>query len=157
MDATRDPVVRDARLDDVATIRRFGEVHVPAHYTPLIGDEAARTQVATYWNDERISSAVAHGLVVVAEHEGRIVGVGQRGRRDDDHVIYKLYVAPELRGRGIGPRLIDALSAHIDADVVHIEHFAENVRAGAFYEREGFTVERVEDGIVWRSRPLTRP
>lgn len=38
-----------------------------------------------------------------------------------------------------------------------------NVRAGAFYEREGFTVERVEPSVagdpaldvVWRTRPLT--
>ncbi|MFD9700551.1 GNAT family N-acetyltransferase [Lentzea sp. NPDC059081] len=157
MDATKDPVVRDAKLDDVAEICRFGEEHVPAHYTPLIGDEAAGQQVARYWNDDQITTAVTNGLVVVAEHDGRIVGVGQRGRRDSDHVIYKLYVEPGLRGHGIGPRLIDALSAHIDADVLYIEHFVENERAGAFYEREGFTIQRVEDGIVWRSRPLTRP
>jgi hypothetical protein len=39
-----------------------------------------------------------------------------------------------------------------------------NERAGAFYEREGFPVERIEPrptddpglGVVWRVRPLTR-
>lgn len=45
----------------------------------------------------------------------------------------------------------------MDTDKVYIEHFGANVRAGAFYEREGFTVERTEQDIVWRSRAVTRP
>lgn len=61
------------------------------------------------------------------------------------------------RVRGIGPRLIAALTAQMDTDRVHIEHFVQNERAGKFYEREGFQVERIEQGIVWRSRPVTRP
>lgn len=145
--------MRDARPEDVAGICRFGEEHIPAHYAPLIGEEDARDQVTTYWNEAHVASAVARGLVVVAVRGGEVVGVGQRG---PDHVIYKLYVHPRLRGHGLGPRLIDALSAHMDADVVFIEHFLQNERAGAFYEREGFKVRRVENGIVWRSRPLSR-
>jgi hypothetical protein len=43
-----------------------------------------------------------------------------------------------------------------------IEHFVANERAGAFYEREGSSVERIESGptedpalgIVWRARHL---
>ncbi|SDG12048.1 Ribosomal protein S18 acetylase RimI [Lentzea fradiae] len=145
--------MRDAQPEDVAGICLFGEKHIPAHYAPLIGEEAAHDQVRTYWNEAHVASAVARGLVVVAERQGEVVGVGQRG---PGHVIYKLYVHPELRGHGLGPRLIDALCAHMDAEVVLIEHFVQNERAGAFYEREGFTVQRVENGIVWRSRPLTR-
>ncbi|WP_352236393.1 GNAT family N-acetyltransferase [Lentzea sp. NBRC 102530] len=147
--------MRDARPEDIAGICRFGEEHVERHYAPLIGDEAAAAQVTRWWNEEQITSAVHGNLVVVAAAEGRIVGVGQRGRRGDDHVIYKLYVDPALRGGGIGPRLIGALVAHVDADEVFVEHFAENERAGAFYEREGFVVRGVEDGVVWRS--FTRP
>lgn len=49
-----------------------------------------------------------------------------------------------------------------DADRLYIEHFVANERAGAFYEREGFTVERIELsptedpalGVVWRARQL---
>jgi len=102
------------------------------------------------------------GAVVVAEAGGKIVGVGQRGRNGADHVVYKLYVAPGHRGHGLGRRLLAALVEQLppDADRLYIEHFAANERAGAFYQREGFVVDRIEPGpteplgVVWRVREL---
>jgi GNAT superfamily N-acetyltransferase len=166
MSAGHGPVVRNADRDDVMAICRFGEVHVRNHYTPLIGAEAAAKQVRMWWHETNIGGAVARNAVVVADEGGRIVGVGQRGLNGDDHVIYKLYVHPGYRGGGLGPRLLDALIAQLppDVDRLYIEHFVANERAGAFYEREGFAVARVEPGstgdpglgVVWRVRELTR-
>ena len=157
-------IVRDAEHGDVAAICRFGDVHIRRHYTPLIGAPAADEQVCRWWNETHIGTAVAEGLVVVAEVDGRLVGVGQRGRRGTDHVVYKLYVHPQHRGRGLGPLLLDALMTQLppDAARLYIEHFVANARAGAFYERQGFTVERIESsptqdpglGVVWRARGL---
>jgi ribosomal protein S18 acetylase RimI-like enzyme len=82
-------------------------------------------------------------------------------------VVYKLYLHPQYRGRGLGPRVLDALIRQLpaDADRLYIEHFAANERAGAFYERAGFTVERIEPSptedparaVVWRVRQLANP
>jgi ribosomal protein S18 acetylase RimI-like enzyme len=156
----REPVVRGAGTADVAGICAFGEAHIRPHYTPLIGAAAADAQVRDWWNAEQIGAAVDSGLVVVAEADGRVVGVGQRGRHGTDHVIYKLYVDPAHRNQGVGPRLLAALTAELppDADRLYIEHFAANQRAGDFYEREGFAVERIEPSasgtraldVVWR-------
>lgn len=164
MASSAEPVVRDAEHDDVAAICRFGEAHIRPHYAPLIGAEAADEQVRRWWNETHVGAAVAEGLVVVAEADGQILGVGQRGRSGADHVVYKLYVDPEHRGRGLGPQLLAAITRQLpaDADRLCIEHFVANERAGAFYEREGFTVERIEAsptedpalGIVWRARHL---
>jgi GNAT superfamily N-acetyltransferase len=161
------PVVRDAHHDDVAAICRFGEAHIRAHYAPLIGAEAADQQVRRWWNATEIGAAVDEGFVVVAENDGQLVGVGQRGRRGTDHVVYKLYVHPQHRGRGLGPLLLDAIIQQLPAntDRLYVEHFTANERAGTFYEREGFTVERIESGpmenpalgIVWRVRHLAPP
>lgn len=67
-------------------------------------------------------------------------------------------------GRGVGPRLVEALIRQLPSGTVRlcVEHFAANERAGSFYEREGFTVERVEPSgtgdpaldVVWRVRDL---
>lgn len=164
MASSAEPVVREAGPDDVMAICRFGEMHIRSHYAPLIGAAAAAEQVSSWWNETHVGAAVADGLVVVAEAQGHLVGIGQRGRRGADHVVYKLYVHPQQRGRGLGPRLLDALTTQLptDADRLYIEHFVANERAGAFYEREGFTVERIEPGpvghpalgVVWRVRPL---
>jgi ribosomal protein S18 acetylase RimI-like enzyme len=163
MVSTAEPVVRNADHDDVAAICRFGAAHIRPHYAPLIGAAAADKQVRDWWNETHIGAAVADGLVVVAERDGQLIGVGQRGRRGADHVVYKLYVHPQHRGRGLGPRLIDALTRQLpaDADCLYIEHFGANGRASAFYERAGFTVQRIEPSptgnpaldIVWRRRP----
>ncbi|MBO3089653.1 GNAT family N-acetyltransferase [Cellulomonas dongxiuzhuiae] len=159
-------VVRDAATGDVASVCAFGRAHVPPHYAPLIGEAAAQQQVTTWWSEEQIGSAVGRGLVVVAEAAGRVVGVAQRGRAGDDHVLYKLYVDPLFRGRGLGPRLVDAVVRRLppDARRLCVEHFAGNARAGAFYEREGFEVERTEPSgddpaldVVWRARDLVNP
>ena len=162
MASRAEPVVRDAEHDDVAAICRFGEKHIRPHYAPLIGAEAADEQVRSWWNETQVGAAVAEGLVVVADADGQLVGVGQRGRRGADHVVYKLYVHPQHRGRGLGPQLLDALTRQLpaDADRLHVEHFVANERAGAFYAREGFTVERIESSptgdpalaVVWRTR-----
>ena len=159
-----EPVVRDAVPADVAAICRFGEDHIRPHYAPLIGPEAAEAQVRQWWNATAIGTAVGQGLAVVADLDGRIVGVGQRGLSGADHVVYKLYVHPGHRGRGLGPRLLDALVEQLpaDADRLSIEHFAANERAGAFYEREGFPTARIEPSptddprlaVVWRTRDL---
>ncbi|HEY8474460.1 MAG TPA: GNAT family N-acetyltransferase [Natronosporangium sp.] len=167
MTTQTEPVVRDAGPADVAAICQFGAAYIEPHYTPLIGAEAAAAQVRNWWNEQRISEAVAAGLVVVAEAGGQLVGVGQRGRNGADHVVYKLYVHPDLRGHGLGPRLLDALIRQLpaDADRLYIEHFAANERAGKFYDREGYTVDHVEPSptgdprlaVVWRVRELHRP
>ncbi len=158
------PVVRPARRDDVMAICHFGEEHVRAHYAPLIGEEAAARQVRMWWHETNVAGAVARGSVVVADDGGNLAGVGQRGLDGDDHVIYKLYVHPSHRGGGLGVRLLDVLIGQLpsDAERLYIEHFVANERAGAFYEREGFTVDRVEPsstgdprlGVVWRVRSL---
>lgn len=124
--------------------------------------DAADEQLHQWWNETHIGAAVAEGLVVVAEADGQLVGVGQRGRYGVEHVVYKLYVAPQHRGRGLGPQLLDALTRQLpmNADRLYIEHFAANERAGAFYERAGFAVQRIEASptgdparaVVWRAR-----
>ncbi|OLZ54810.1 GNAT family N-acetyltransferase [Amycolatopsis keratiniphila] len=144
------PVVRDADRDDVMAICRFGEEHVRAHYAPLIGEAEAARQVRMWWNTTNIAGAVARGAVVVADDSGRLAGVGQGGLDGDEQVIRKLYTLP--RHRGLGSRLLEVLIGRLPADVgrVYAEHLLADESAGLFFEREGFTVERIEPGGVVR-------
>jgi hypothetical protein len=103
-------IVRVGAHGDVASICAFGEAHIRAHYAPLIGADAADAQVRDWWNSTHLNVAVDAGMVVVADADGQLVGVSQRGRNGAEHVVYKLYVHPRYRGPRDRPAV--ALCAH---------------------------------------------
>ena len=158
--------IRMAELGDVDAIVAFGAAVVPEHYASILGQRAARAQLA-WWTPERIAPAVEAGRIHLAITDGRdVVGVCQTGEMDGEQVIWKLYITPEHRGRSLGVALlrqaISLLPGH--AEAVDVEHFAGNTSAARFYEREGFEVIRTDPApsdqspdaaIVWRRLQLT--
>jgi ribosomal protein S18 acetylase RimI-like enzyme len=155
--------VRVAKAADVDPIIAFGSAVVPPHYTPILGADTARAQLA-WWTRERIASAVGAGRVHVAVAGDAIVGVSETGELAGEQVIWKLYLAPDFRGRSIGVELLRHAVAALPGKVDHVlvEHFAGNTRAGTFYERQGFTVVGSDPGgsgdpnaaVVWRRLEL---
>ena len=167
METEHKVAIRLADEHDVDAIARFGAAVIPPHYEPLIGKAAAQEQVDRWWARERLTAALSNGVLLVAvDDANQLVGVAEVGRWEGDPVIWKLYVHPERRGRGIGRALLRAAISEVPrpASRVILEHFAGNKRAATFYEREGFTVRRVEPsptgvpalGVVWRARRLAR-
>lgn len=73
-----------------------------------------------------------------------LVGLRREARRKRAHkaTLWGLYVAPELRGRGTGIRLVEALLARARATpgltVIQLTVMADNVQALALYSRLGF-------------------
>jgi ribosomal protein S18 acetylase RimI-like enzyme len=155
-----DVAVRLADEHDLDAIEAFGAAVVPAHYEPIIGKAAAQEQVDLWWTRKRLRSALSKGALVVAEHDDELVGVAEVGVWERDPVIWKLYLKPERRGRGIGRVLLRAAILEVprEASRVILEHFAGNERAAAFYEREGFEHLRTDPAAsgdpaaatVWR-------
>ena len=157
--------VRKANHGDVDAIVAFGAAVIPEHYAPILGQQDAQAQLA-WWTPDRILPAVEAGRVHVATTDGRdVVGVCQTGEMNGEQVIWKLYLAPDYRGRSIGLELlrqaISGLPRH--ADRVDVEHFAGNTSAAKFYEREGFKVVRTDPppsgkspdhAILWRRLKL---
>ena len=58
--------------------------------------------------------------------------------------IDHLYVEPAFHGRGVGGALVQF--AQRQHDELRLYTFQSNVRARAFYERHGFTIEALTDG-----------
>ncbi len=157
--------IRTATTDDLDGIVAFGSAVVPQYYTPILGERAAHEQLA-WWTRERLSPAVQAGrLHVASTADGNVVGVCQTGELAHDQVIWKLYLAPEYRGRSLGVELLRHAVALLPDGVDHVdvEHFAGNVGAAKFYDREGFAVIRTDPApsgespnaaIVWRRLPL---
>ena len=86
--------------------------------------------------------------IYVAAEDGRIVGVA--GFYRPMRFLHSLYVAE--RGRGIGKALLDHVAARAGGPL-SLKVQAQNLRAQAFYAREGFTaMERGRDpgsDVTW--------
>ena len=156
--------VRKAGLDDLDAIVAFGSAVIPPFYTPILGERAAQAQLA-WWTADRMAPAVEASRVCVAATDHAVVGVCQTGELAGEQVIWKMYLAPEYRGRSLGVELLRQAIASLPQGVgrVDVEHFAGNIRAAKFYEREGFKVIRTDppptgewpnSAIVWRRRQL---
>lgn len=64
--------IRLARVDDLDDIARFAADVVPAHYTPILGEDGARAQLQ-WWTPERMRPAVEAGYVHVAVADRAII------------------------------------------------------------------------------------
>ena len=104
-----------------------------------------------------LAQSVASGEMTIAWRDGRMAGfmVCTPGW------IEQLYLDPDLRGQGIGRRLVDW--AKTEADALQLWCFAENSAARAFYAAQGFAEiggsagdneERLPDILLrWRRQP----
>ncbi len=81
---------------------------------------------------EHAAMLIRRGWVSVARKAGRVAGFMAREGED----IHALYVARPARGHGIGTALIDHAKAR--ASRLGLWTFEANLRARAFYRRQGF-------------------
>lgn len=74
--------------------------------------------------------------------------------------VQDLWIAPESRGAGLGPRLLAAAFGHgqaaWQADYVMLTVHADNPRAKAFYDRLGFVAHEQSRLMQLIGAPLTR-
>lgn len=91
--------------------------------------------------DVRIRKIQFYQLIV----DGRMAGFGAIGPLEPPAVwkLYKLYMLPELHGRGLGSRLLqhcEAEARRFGARRMRLEVNKRNLRPLAAYQRNGFTV-----------------
>lgn len=125
---------------------------------PLRPDDRdwVRDRVAERWGSPTV---VAHGVVyepsslpgLVAEDDGRAVGLLTFIVEGGECEIVTIDAFDE--GRGVGTALIDAVKA-FGHKRLWLVTTNDNSRAQRFYERVGFSLVRVHQGAVERSREL---
>lgn len=116
------------------------------------------------WTLDSFRSMLAQPLVLasVAELEGRIVAYSIAWAIGDEAELVNLCVAQELRGTGLGGRMLDAFLAALDergGATVYLEVRDSNEAAQALYRGRGFVAagrrkgyyrRPAEDAVVMR-------
>jgi ribosomal protein S18 acetylase RimI-like enzyme len=125
--------LRTANADDVADVTRL----VKAAYEPYIERIGMRPGPMT----EDYARVIRDRHVIVAERDGRIVGVIVLGVDDEGFVIDNVAVHPSQRGRGLGRALLtlaETEAARAGFDSIHLythEKMTENLN---LYARLGY-------------------
>jgi GNAT superfamily N-acetyltransferase len=138
----------DAGLTTAVTIRRATAEELPACaalYVAVLRETFTWVDPARHRETDFYRAARDEEIYVAVE-DGRIVGLA--GVYGPQNFLHSLYVTE--RGRGIGKRLLDHVAACADGPI-SLKCQAKNLRAQAFYAREGFVCTEAgeDDGVAW--------
>ena len=134
--------IRSARADDIPAVSALLIAAWHATYDSIYGSVEV-DEVTGRWHTVAVLSAqldTPNTVFLVAEdHEG-LLGTSYARRMEDGVVMLdRIYLRPDVLGRGIGTQLIDATMATFQmASRVRLEVAPKNAPAIAFYQRHGF-------------------
>ena len=159
--------IRSANIDDAQTIADFHVKVWRRTYRDLAPEEAYTALNEEYrgkkWK-EKLASNDSTQVVLVAEIEGRLVGIGAAGGPSESIFgargeIKFLYVDPDCQRKGIGRTLLAQLAANLrkmNYQGAALGVVYGNESAIAFYEAfNGQPAgEYTDPGPLWRSRNM---
>lgn len=139
MSSVVDFTIRNVEEKDVGAISQLAHRIWRQHYTPIIGEEQVEYMLNNWYSHAFLKSQVVdkERLFLTAELKGELVGYIQSSQHDGMTFIHKLYIAQEVRGRGIGRSLLEAIPQD---KPLRLRVNRQNIDSVAFYQRYGFEI-----------------
>ena len=141
--------VRDAGVDDVPAIQRVARTTWDHTYQWSIPEGVRAEFVSQAYSSDSLRRRMESNVFLVAAEGEEVFGFADfRALSETEAELAALYVLPEMQGRGIGARLLEAGIGRFPPRtrfVLRVER--ANTRAQRFYEAHGFrhTGEHAED------------
>lgn len=132
--------IRDAGVDDVREIQRVARITWDHTYRETIPESVRKEFLSQAYSAEALRLRMESDTFLVAFHDDGVVGFADfRSRPTREVELAAIYVLPEMQGRGIGSRLLEAGISRFPLStsfVLRVER--DNTRARRFYEAHGF-------------------
>ena len=150
MSITEQEPISISSVAEDAELARIAEMAVRiwrAHYPGIISHEQIQYMLERMYAIETIRAEIrSQGIryyQILAD--GQMVGFASMGPTSEPGMakLHKLYVVPEVHGRGLGKRLLNHCEtgmAQIGARRLILAVNKRNAKAIAFYQRNGFAV-----------------
>lgn len=139
-------IIRKITSSEAGIIHDLAHEIWPSTFSEILSKDQISYMLNWMYNEETLQQQMEEGhQFFVAEENGLAIGfLGVQSRYPDEHStkIHKLYVLPEIQGRGIGKELINvavnvAKENGSDRLVLNVNRFNKAV---SFYQRIGFTI-----------------
>jgi ribosomal protein S18 acetylase RimI-like enzyme len=132
--------IRDAGVDDVRGIQNVVRTTWEHTYRKSIPEDVRKEFVSQAYSTGLLRHRMEANVFLVALHNGSVVGFADfRSRSSTEVELAAIYVLPEMQGRGIGSRLLQAGIGRFSLSkslMLQVEQ--DNTRAQRFYEAHGF-------------------
>ena len=141
--------VRDAGVDDVPAIQRVARTTWDHTYQWSIPEGVRAEFVNQAYSNYALRRRMESNVLLVAAEGEEVFGFADFGSLSETEAeLAAIYVLPEMQGRGIGARLLEAGTGRFPPRtrfVLRVER--DNIQAQRFYEAHGFrrTEEHAED------------
>ena len=144
-------LLRRAKEKDVDIISSLAEKIWPQTYSAYISEEQLRFMLDKMYNRGELLGQLESGCIfLLASEDGKDVGFAGFSVIDPQNKTYKLhklYVLPEMHGKGIGKILINEvvnLVAHEGGKTLQL-NVNRNNNAKDFYLKAGFNIKETVD------------
>lgn len=141
---------RRATASDIPVLRELAERIWRAYYPPIIGLEQIEYMLGWMYSHETIHRELSEGVVweLGETSDGPIGFLSITLETGEQAKLNKLYLLPELHGRGLGAQMIVRaciIAAELGARELSLQVNKNNERAIRAYERAGF--QRVREAV----------
>ena len=148
--ASAEPVdVRDAGCDDIRAVQNVARTTWDHTYRESIPASVRAEFVSQAYSEYALRRRMEANVFLVAAEGGEILGFADfRSLSETEAELAAIYVLPEMQGRGIGKRLLEAgIDAFPPSTMFLLRVEWDNTQAQRFYEAHGFrrTGEHVEE------------
>jgi diamine N-acetyltransferase len=143
------PTIRPATSSDVSALSELAKRTWSEAFGDGVSPEDEASELEEGRSETYFDNALREKTILVAEEDGALLGYVQFGEvtipevevKPGDQSLNRLYVDPNLQGRGLGRRLLEAALRHsrlANASRIFLTVWDENERAVQLYESYGF-------------------